>query len=100
MNKPEVLKYTLMYYKMGRTLHEETPETYYFHLFRVILREVGKGFRAIKIDKPTSKGTRITFVAIRTFQEADEVNNQMTNMAREFNEKYNAGIGITEDENE
>lgn len=97
MNNPKVLRYELTYLRMGKSLQEEKPDVYYFHLFRVILREAAKGFRPRKINPPTQKGTRINYIVLKTPEDVAAFNIELRDMAAEYNEKYNAGIGIGDD---
>ena len=83
---------------LDRKLRDTDPEKYYFHLFRAILKEGSRGFKHTKIYAPTSKGTSIKFKRISSNEERDQAKASMVALAKEYNEKYNTGIEIEEEE--
>jgi len=85
---------------LDKKLRDTDPEKYYFHLFKVILKKGSRGFKHTKIYAPTRSGTSIKFTRINSQEESDQAMVTMLALAKEYNEKYNAGIEIEEEENE
>lgn len=90
------LEYEVMYSNLD--VEKLVKEKKSFELETVIayIKEYKKGFKVKAISKTHKTGTKFTYIKIKNDDELSEYETYLTEMIREYNNKYNDKIAIDE----
>lgn len=87
MNGIKVMGYTADYSTLNLELKKD-DKIYDMALLVIHIEELKKGMKVVKINKTTSKGTRVKYEAIETKEEAYEYYDKIKAMIEDYNAKY------------
>ena len=85
MSKITVFEFTKDYYLLTAKLKKDKPMSYLAGLLLIKSKELKRGYYAYKINKPTSKGTRIKFKPIESKEQANEKVKEINKEIQAFN---------------
>lgn len=63
-------------------------------IIAIYVAELEKGFIVKKINKPTRKGTKVTYEACKNGEEAEKYIKKVNSLIDEYEKKYNTNLGF------
>ena len=94
MSKITVFEFSKDYYLLTAKLKKDKPMSYLAGLLLIKSEELKKGYYAYKINKPTSKGTRIKFKPLESQEQANEKVKEINEEIKAFNSEEFANENI------
>lgn len=81
--------------KLNLKLKNEDEKKYDYAILLLYLNELDRGFKVKKINKTTNKGTKVSYIAIKTEEELNQYMKEVSSFIDEFNKKWNEDLKLT-----
>lgn len=88
MSEIQVMGFQNTYPTINLKMQRENKKGYDYSILVLHAIETGNGFKVKKINKTTSKGTKVTFEAIKNEKDALDYRNLVDQKVKEFNDKW------------
>lgn len=75
-------------------MQKETPRFYEYTILNLYAFETENGFKVKKIGKTTRKGTKVTYKAFKSKEDAEEYRKLLMNKVKEFNKRCKVDVKV------
>lgn len=79
---------------MNKKLKDTDEKTYDYGILHLYTKEIERGFKAKRINKPNTSGTKVTYAAIQSEEEFEIYRAEIELMIKKFNEKYGENVTL------
>lgn len=94
MEGVQVMSFQKEYPNVNLKMQKETPRFYEYAILNIYAFETEHGFKVKKIGKTTRKGTKVTYEAFKSQEDAEEYRKLLINKVKEFNEKWKTDVKV------
>lgn len=94
MEGVQVMGFQKEYPKVNLKMQKETPHFYEYAILNLYAFETESGFKVKKIGKTTRKGTKVTYEAFKSKEDAEEYRKLLIDKVKEFNDKWKSDVQV------